>query len=58
LPKVYKGTHLPHRNMVELHAARIRVEADRALPIEADGEPLGTTPATFDIIPRPILLKV
>jgi diacylglycerol kinase (ATP) len=58
LPKVYKGTHLPHRNMVEMSGARIRVEADRALPIEADGEPLGTTPATFDIIPRPILLKV
>jgi diacylglycerol kinase family enzyme len=44
--------------MVELGGARIRVEANRALPTEADGEPLGTTPATFDIIPRPILLKV
>jgi diacylglycerol kinase (ATP) len=58
LPKVYKGTHLPHKNMVELRAARVRVEADRTLPIEADGEPLGTTPATFEVIPRPILLKV
>jgi diacylglycerol kinase (ATP) len=58
IPKVYKGSHLPHRNMLEMRASRIRVEADRALPIEADGEPLGTTPATFDLLLRPLLLKV
>ena len=41
-------------------AARIRVsiEAERPLPIVADGELLGTTPATFQIVPRSILLKL
>ena len=58
LPKVYKGTHLPHRNIVELRGRRIRVEADAPLRLEADGEPLGTTPATFDVLPTPLLLKV
>ena len=41
LPKVYRGEHLPHPHIVELRARReIRVDADRPLPIEADGEQL------------------
>jgi diacylglycerol kinase (ATP) len=58
LPKVYRGTHLPHRNIVELRASRVRVETDLPFRIEADGETLGMTPATFEVIPRPIRLKV
>jgi diacylglycerol kinase (ATP) len=58
LPKVYRGTHLPHRNIVELRASRVRIEADPPFPIEADGEDLGTTPATFDLIRTPIRLKI
>jgi YegS/Rv2252/BmrU family lipid kinase len=58
IPKVYKGTHLPHRDIVELRASRVRVEADAPLAIEADGETLGTTPATFEIIRKAIQLKV
>jgi diacylglycerol kinase (ATP) len=58
LPKVYKGTHLPHRNIVELRGRRITVETDEPLPIEADGEPLGSTPATFEVVARPLRLKV
>ena len=58
LPKVYRGAHLPHRNIAELRASRVRVEADPPFPIEADGEMLGTTPATFEIIRTPIRLKV
>jgi YegS/Rv2252/BmrU family lipid kinase len=58
LPKVYRGTHLPHRHIAELRASRVRIEADPPLPIEADGEILGTTPATFEVIPRAIRAKV
>jgi diacylglycerol kinase (ATP) len=58
LPKVYQGTHLPHRNIAELRASRVRVETDLPLRIEADGEILGTTPATFQVIPKPIRVKV
>jgi len=58
LPRVYRGTHLPHRNIAELRASRVRIEADPPFLIEADGESLGTTPATFEIIPTPIRLKV
>ncbi len=58
LPKVYSGTHLPHRNIAELRAGRVQVDTDRPFLVEADGETLGTTPASFGIIPGVIRLKV
>jgi diacylglycerol kinase (ATP) len=58
LPKIYRGTHLPHRNIVELRAGRVRIETDPPFQIEADGETLGTTPATFEVIRNAIRVKV
>jgi len=58
LPKVYKGAHLPHRNIAELRARAVHVEADPPFPVEADGELLGTTPASFGIIPSGVRLKL
>jgi diacylglycerol kinase family enzyme len=55
---VYRGTHLPHRNIAELRVSCVTVEADAPYPIEADGEVLGTTPATFEVIPAALRLKV
>jgi diacylglycerol kinase family enzyme len=37
---------------------RLRVDADPPFDIEADGEVLGTTSATFEIIPGAIQLKI
>lgn len=60
LPRIYRhGDHVPDPNITELRARlRIAVEADRPLPIVADGEPFGTTPASFQLVPRQILLKL
>jgi len=58
LPKIYRGSHLPHRNIVELQAGRVRIETDPPFRIEADGETLGTTPATFEVIRNAIRVKV
>jgi YegS/Rv2252/BmrU family lipid kinase len=58
LPRMYRGTHLPHRNIAELRASRVTIETDVPYPVEADGEVLGTTPATFEVIPRALRLKV
>jgi diacylglycerol kinase (ATP) len=60
LPRIYRhGDHIPDPNIHEMRAKiRIAVEADRPLPIVADGELLGTTPATFQIVPQRILLKL
>lgn len=59
LPRVYRGDHVPSDHVVEQRAkVVVEVDADRPLLVEADGEVLGTTPATFQVIPQPILLKL
>jgi YegS/Rv2252/BmrU family lipid kinase len=58
LPKVYRGEHLPHKNIVEMKGSTVRVEGERPMPLEADGEALGSTPAAFEVIPQAIRLKI
>jgi diacylglycerol kinase (ATP) len=58
LPRAYRGEHLPHRNIVEYRCRRLTVESDRPMRVEADGQVLGSTPATFEIIPQSLRLKV
>ncbi len=58
MPKVFKGEHVPHRDIIEAKRVRCSISADRPLPVEADGEVLGTTPATFEVLPEVINLKV
>jgi diacylglycerol kinase (ATP) len=58
LPRAYRGEHLPHRNIVEYRCRRLIVESDRPMQVEADGQVLGTTPATFEIVPQSLRLKV
>jgi YegS/Rv2252/BmrU family lipid kinase len=60
LPRIYRhGDHVPDPHIHEMHArVRVAVEAERPLPIVADGEPVGTTPATFQILPGKVLLKL
>jgi len=57
LPKVYKGTHIPHPRIREDRARTITIECDPAGLIEADGEVLGQTPATFRILPAALQLR-
>jgi diacylglycerol kinase (ATP) len=58
MPKVFKGQHLPHPDIEEYKRVRCSITSDRPLLIEADGELLGTTPATFEVLPEVIALKV
>jgi diacylglycerol kinase (ATP) len=58
LPKLYHGDYLPDPNVGEYKGRRITLDAERPLPVQADGDVLGTTPATFDLIRLPIRLKL
>ncbi len=58
LPKVYRGTHLPHPKAELLRGALVQVDAATALPIQLDGEQPGTTPARFEIVPGALRLRV
>jgi YegS/Rv2252/BmrU family lipid kinase len=60
LPRIYRhGDHVPDPHIHEMHARiRVAVASERPLPVVADGEPLGTTPATFQILPGKVRLKL
>jgi diacylglycerol kinase (ATP) len=58
MPKIYKGQHVPHPDIFEAKRVSLSIEADRPLPIEADGEVLGETPATFEVLRDVVQLKV
>jgi diacylglycerol kinase (ATP) len=57
ITKVYKGTHIPHPKVREALSSSLAVRCDPPALIEADGEVLGRTPATFSILPGALLLK-
>jgi YegS/Rv2252/BmrU family lipid kinase len=58
LPKLYRGTHLPHPKAEVLRGATASIDAPIPLPVQLDGEQPGTTPATFEIVPRALRLRV
>jgi diacylglycerol kinase (ATP) len=57
LPKVYRGTHLPHPKAELLRGKQVTVEAEAPLPVELDGEQPGTTPVRFEVVPRALRLR-
>jgi YegS/Rv2252/BmrU family lipid kinase len=58
MPKVYRGTHLPHPKAELLRGAAVSVDSAVALPVQLDGEQPGTTPVRFELVPQALRLKV
>jgi diacylglycerol kinase (ATP) len=58
MPKIYRGTHLPHPKGEVLRGSEVEIDADEPLPIQLDGEQPGTTPVRFEIVPAAIRLRV
>jgi diacylglycerol kinase (ATP) len=58
MPKIFRGTHLPHPKAELLRGATVTVDAADPLPIELDGEQPGTTPARFEIVPQALRVRV
>ena len=56
--KIYRGEHLPHPKISEYQSPIVEVDGPEALPVEADGEILGTTPATFSLLNQALRLKI
>jgi diacylglycerol kinase (ATP) len=57
-PKLYKGKHVDHPKVEVVRTARVEVDAAEHLPIELDGEQVGTTPATFEVVPGALRVRV
>jgi diacylglycerol kinase (ATP) len=57
-PKIYKGTYLAHPKVELLRSRTVAVDAPERLPIELDGEQVGTTPVRFEVVPHALRLRV
>jgi diacylglycerol kinase (ATP) len=57
-PKIYRGTYLAHPKVELVRARAVAVDASEHLPIELDGEQVGTTPVRFEIVPGALRVRV
>jgi YegS/Rv2252/BmrU family lipid kinase len=58
MPKIYRGTYLPHPKAELLRGAVVSVESDEPIPVQLDGEQPGTTPVRFEVVPGALRLRV
>ena len=58
MPRIYRGTYLPHPKADLLRGRAVTVDSEAAVPIELDGEQPGTTPARFEALPGRLRLRV
>jgi diacylglycerol kinase (ATP) len=58
MPKIYRGTHLPHPKGEVLRGRTVSIDADDPLPLQLDGEQPGTTPVRLELVPAAIRLRV
>jgi YegS/Rv2252/BmrU family lipid kinase len=58
LHKLYRGSHVSHPKARIERARMVTVTPELSLPIEVDGEQPGLTPATFEVVPSALRLRV
>lgn len=57
-PKIYRGTYLAHPKIELVRSRTVAVDAPEHLPIELDGEQIGTTPVRFEVVPGALRVRV
>jgi diacylglycerol kinase (ATP) len=57
-PRLYSGRYLSHPKVELLRSSSVAIDAAEALPLEVDGEPIGTTPSRFTVVPSALRLRV
>jgi diacylglycerol kinase (ATP) len=57
-PKVFKGRHVDHPKVTVLRGKEVTISAERTLQVFADGEHVGTLPATFTVVPASLRVVV
>ena len=51
LAKVWRGRSEPIESVIHLQGRRFRIESDRPLSVQADGDPVGMTPIEITVEP-------
>ena len=57
-PRLYSGKYLSHLKVDHVRSASVTIDAAEPLPVEVDGEPIGTTPARFEVVPAALRVRV
>ena len=57
-PRVFRGTHTSHPNVLMFRGTHVRVEADRLVEVYADGERVGPLPALHELVPAALPMVV
>lgn len=57
-PKLYSGRYLSHPKVELLRSSVAVITSAEPLPLEVDGEPIGTTPARFEVVSGALRLRV
>jgi YegS/Rv2252/BmrU family lipid kinase len=57
IPRIYRGTHLSHPKVDSLQGREIVIEAQQRMFMQAEGELIGETPASFRILPAALQLR-
>ena len=52
LPRVFFGTHVKHPKAIYAPSENLSISSENSISIWADGEYVGTTPATISILPK------
>jgi YegS/Rv2252/BmrU family lipid kinase len=58
VPRVYDGSHVTHPKVSMDRARQVSIESPQRLLLQADGEVLGTAPATFTVVPAALRVIV
>ena len=56
--RFYQGRYLSHPGVQYWKARTIRAKSDVPVPVEVDGETVGTLPASFTVLPRAVRILV
>ncbi len=56
--QMFQGRHLPDPHIREWQSPHVTITTEHGLRVEADGESLGTTPASFRLLPRALAVKI
>lgn len=56
--KAMRGERLPHKRLNIHRAAKIEIRSYPSLEVHADGQCLGTTPITVEVVPKALLICV
>jgi diacylglycerol kinase (ATP) len=57
-PLAYRGGHLRYPEVEIVRTRRLRVTVEGQWPIITDGEPAGSTPTTFEVVPQALSVLV